>query len=113
MIFITGPLYAGKRDAAAKLLGCSLSELPGRAVWDVQFLAAEETDLEALAERLSRYEAVIATEVGGGVIPLDPFERRARERAGRLAILLAARADTVVRVLCGIPLMIKGEAPCV
>ena len=38
-------------------------------------------------------------------------ERAARERAGRLCCLLAERADTVVRVFCGIPKVIKGELP--
>ena len=42
-------------------------------------------------------------------MPLDPAEREARERAGRLACLLAARADVVVRVFCGIPKVLKGE----
>ena len=50
-----------------------------------------------------------ASELGGGVVPVDPREREARERAGRLACLLAARADTVIRVFCGIPKVLKGE----
>ena len=53
---------------------------------------------------------MIAAEVGGGVVPADPDERRKREAAGRLACLLAARADTVIRVCCGIPRLLKGEA---
>lgn len=36
----------------------------------------------------------------------------AREAAGRLACLLAQRADTVVRVYCGLPQVLKGEPPC-
>lgn len=109
MIFITGPLYSGKRDTACRLLGCGREELADRAVWDVQALAAEREDLEALAEELSRYEAVIAVEVGGGVVPMDPAERKAREAAGRLSCLLARRAERVVRVFCGLPVVLKGE----
>ena len=109
MIFVTGPLYSGKRAWAQKLLGCSEQELPARAVWDVQELAADAPDLPALADRLAQYEVVIATEVGAGVVPADPAERAAREAAGRLACLLAARADRVVRVFCGLPLALKGE----
>ena len=111
MIFMFGPLWSGKRAAAKAILRCDDAELARRAVWDAQELAGEEADLEALAERLSRYDAVIATEVGGGVVPIDPAERAARERAGRLNCLLAARADAVVRVFCGIPMVIKGELP--
>lgn len=108
MILIVGPLFSGKRAYAMEALGCGEEELSRRAVWDAQELAAGCGDLPALAERLSRYDAVIATEVGGGVVPADPDERAAREAAGRLTCLLAARADTVVRVFCGIPTVLKG-----
>ena len=66
-------------------------------------------DLRELADRLSRREIVIATEIGGGLIPMDPTERMKREAAGRLSCLLAERADTVVRVCCGLPQFLKGE----
>ena len=65
--------------------------------------------LRSLADRLSQKEVVIATETGCGVIPLDPRERRNREAAGRLSCLLAERAETVVRVCCGIPQVLKGS----
>lgn len=111
-MFITGPLFAGKRNYAAKALGLTEEELARRAVWDVQDLAAEAEDLYALAAELAEREIVIATEVGGGVVPVDPAERAGREAAGRLACLLAERADTVIRVVCGLPQALKGEAPC-
>lgn len=111
MIFLFGPLWSGKRAVAKTLLRCDDAALARRAVWDVQELARARTDMEALADELARYEVVIATEVGGGVVPTDAQERAARERAGRLNCLLAARADAVVRVLCGIPKLIKGELP--
>ena len=65
--------------------------------------------LRSLADRLSQKEVVIATETGCGVIPLDPRERRNREAAGRLSCLLAERAETVVRICCGIPQVLKGS----
>lgn len=112
MIFVTGPLMAGKRDYIRAALGLSPEEFARRAVWDVQTLAAEAPDLNALAEALSAREIVIATEVGGGLVPMDPAERAAREAAGRLSCLLAERADTVVRVCCGLPQVLKGQLPC-
>ena len=108
MIFITGPLYSGKREYARKILGCEEAELKSRAIWDVQDLAARRRDLEALADELSQYEVVIATEVGGGVVPVDAGERAGREAAGRLSCLLARRAERVVRVFCGLPVVLKG-----
>ena len=112
MIFVTGPLFAGKREWVRRALGLSGEELSARAVWDVQELAARCEDLPALARELEQKEIVIATEVGGGVVPVDPAERLARERAGRLSCLLAQRARVVVRVCCGLPQVLKGELPC-
>lgn len=112
MIFVTGPLFAGKREYIRAALGLSQEELARRAVWDVQSLAARAPDLSALAAELAEREIVIATEIGGGVVPVDAAERAAREAAGRLACLLAERADTVVRVCCGLPQVLKGAPPC-
>ena len=64
---------------------------------------------QGLAAELAQKDVVMAVEVGGGVVPIDPAERAAREAAGRLACLLAQRAETVVRVFCGIPTVLKGE----
>ncbi len=110
MIFVTGPLFAGKRAYIRSALHMSEAEFAEKAVWDVQELA--DGDLNALADRLARHEVVIATEIGGGVVPIDARERAHREAAGRLACMLAARADTVVRVCCGLPQALKGELPC-
>ena len=104
MIFITGPLYSGKRTFAQKL--------PGRRIVDVQELAADAPELDKLADRLvAEYDVILATEVGGGVVPMEAQQRAAREAAGRLACLLAARADCVVQMFCGIPTVLKGELP--
>lgn len=104
MIFITGPLYSGKRTFTGKL--------GGRQIFDVQNLAAQADDLEWLADELAAdYDVVAATEIGGGIVPMDADERRAREAAGRLACLLAARADTVIEMFCGIPTVLKGDMP--
>lgn len=112
MIFVTGPLYAGKREYIRQALGLSQEEFCQRAVWDVQDLAADAADLSALAEQLSQKEIIIATEIGGGVVPIDPKERNAREAAGRLSCMLAQRAETVIRVYCGLAQILKRELPC-
>ena len=112
MIVVTGPLFAGKREYIRQALGLSREEFAEKAVWDVQDLAAKAPNLSTLAEELSQKEIVIATEIGGGVVPIDPAERAAREAAGRLACLLAGCADTVVRVYCGLPQVLKGKLLC-
>lgn len=133
MIFVIGPLFSGKQDYIMQALGWSETDFREKAVRDVQDLAAEAAEaaeaigaaeavevspsplddlqekLRSLADRLSQKEVVIATETGCGVIPLDPQERRDREAAGRLSCLLAECAETVVRVCCGIPQVLKGS----
>lgn len=103
MLFITGPLYSGKRTFAV--------QFGGRQIYEVQDRAAEMAGLQALADELAAYDVVTATEVGGGIVPIDPVERARREAAGRLACLLAARADCVVQMFCGLPTILKGELP--
>ena len=122
MIFVIGPLFSGKQDYIMQALGWSETDFLEKAVRDVQNLAAEAAEavetshsplddlqekLRSLADRLTQKEVVIATETGCGVIPLDPRERRNREAAGRLSCLLAERAETVVRICCGIPQVLK------
>lgn len=107
MILVIGPLYSGKRAFACRLLQCEEQELSRYAVWDVQERAAKTENLEFLADELARWSIVIATEIGAGVVPTDPAERAAREAAGRLNCLLSQRADTVVRVFYGLPLVLK------
>ena len=111
MIFVTGPLFAGKQEYIMQALGWDQDAFERLAVRDVQDLAAHtpEEELPSLADRLAEKKVVIVTEVGGGVVPMDPDERRSRESAGRLSCLLAARADTVIRVCCGLPRVLKGE----
>lgn len=50
---------------------------------------------------------VIADEIGNGIVPFDAFEREYREQTGRAEILLAKKADEVVRIICGIGQKIK------
>lgn len=50
---------------------------------------------------------IISDEVGNGIVPTDAFEREYRERTGRILVELAARAEEVERVICGIGQKIK------
>lgn len=126
MLFVTGPLASGKKDYVMRTFGWDDTAFAANAVENVQELAAQivrkeaetpeknppgtgsaEEQLRGLADRLARKRVVIATEVGGGIVPLDPVERREREAAGRLACMLAERAQTVIRVFCGLPQVLK------
>jgi len=50
---------------------------------------------------------VISQEVGCGLVPVEPEQRRFREAVGRLNCLLAESAETVERVCCGLGMRLK------
>jgi len=109
MIFVTGPLFSGKKEYIKNNYHLSEEQFERLVIDNVQDMVTGATseNLDTLADKLSQYEYVIATEVGGGVVPVDRDERLKREAAGRLAVLLAQRADKVIRVVCGIPQILK------
>lgn len=104
-VYVTGSMASGKREYVLNTLGIPETE----AAFEVQELLREKPDLDVavLAEKLSCCQAITQTEVGAGVIPLAASDREWRERAGRLACLLASRADIVVRMVCGVPIIVR------
>jgi adenosylcobinamide kinase/adenosylcobinamide-phosphate guanylyltransferase len=51
---------------------------------------------------------LVSNEVGMGIVPADPLSRRFRDLAGRLNQRVAARADRVLFMVSGLPLVVKG-----
>ena len=116
MIFVTGPMFSGKEDWVTRTFRWDRETFQRRAVRDAELLVrtdgiADAAELDALADRLAANDVVIASEIGAGVVPADAAERIRRENAGRLACLLAGRADAVVRICCGLPQILKGTVP--
>ena len=126
MHLILGGRYMGKRAYAESLYGpfatvCDLSRDEPESVTDaavvinlqdgVRTLLLRGSDVraffEARVERLRRC-VLIGDEIGGGIVPLDPFERRWRDETGLLYQFLAQEAETVDRVWAGIPVRMKG-----
>ncbi|MDO5444414.1 MAG: bifunctional adenosylcobinamide kinase/adenosylcobinamide-phosphate guanylyltransferase [Eubacteriales bacterium] len=117
MILVVGSEGSGKREYVKSLgyrdeeLSCSITgDKPVLYHLEKLVFADPEGTDGLLADALKK-EVVICSEVGSGVIPALYSERVGREATGRLCILLAREADAVVRMVCGIPQVIKGEAP--
>lgn len=116
MILIIGGLASGKRDYVKNTYGYQDKDmadaaLDGRPViFNLQDLVAEQLETyNALLPELLKKKIIICNEIGSGVVPVDKKERGVREATGRLCTELAARAEKVVRVFCGIPQVIKDE----
>lgn len=77
---------------------------------DEKVECTEKTKIKEAAllfEQLKDKKVVTVNEVGSGVIPAGRAERVGRETSGRLSVLLAKEAEQVVRMVCGIPVVIK------
>ena len=131
MILITGGTSSGKatfaRSLAAQHGWCeenvafNVEELLWGQVESVGQIApagddaAGHADRKALSatpeliERLAAKAIVTCSEVGAGVVPIDAQERAWREAVGRMSCELASQAEVVVRMVCGIPVVLKGE----
>jgi adenosyl cobinamide kinase/adenosyl cobinamide phosphate guanylyltransferase len=61
--------------------------------------------------RANRYKGriIICDDISQGVVPMDTTERAWREGVGRTMVKVAKQADKVVRVFCGIPVVLKDE----
>lgn len=68
-------------------------------------------DLLAALDRCTARVVIVTNEVGQGVVPDTKLGRLFRGAQGALNQRLAARADSVIAVLAGIPVTIKGAAP--
>ena len=82
-------------------------------LWLTNVMLAErdvEAECAALAGVLSRPRgpwAVVSNEVGLGIVPDNALARRFRDEAGRFNQTVAAKADHVVFMVAGLPMVVK------
>ena len=123
MIFVFGGAYQGKTEYALKEFGlvsvCDVSEsgepdftkdiITGLDGFAARLSAAGEEPAAWFEARRSQWEdkVLVGTDISQGVVPVDKTLRAAREANGRLMIYLAAEAEQVHRVFCGIGKRIK------
>ena len=115
MVIVVGGYASGKRTYVKSLgyedVDMSDGVLDERQVLlnlqDLIAAASGDVQPEALAQSVADKEVVTCCEVGNGIVPLDPDERAWREQVGRTLNILSERADSVVRMVCGIPVTLK------
>ena len=116
MILILGGAYQGKLTYAAKHYALQNSDIFDLSTGDPDRSYPCFTHLEALTKReqdpekflpLFRDSILISREIGSGIVPMDPAERAWRERHGALVQRIAAQADRVVRIFCGLEEVLK------
>ena len=74
-------------------------------------LMAEETRLFAAFSDCRAPLVVVSNEVGAGIVPDNALARRFRAAQGGCNRRLAARANTVIGVMAGLPFALKGAMP--
>ena len=103
---------AGALDAAAAqaplLVDCVTLWLTNRMLAEAD-IDAETVRLEDALARRTGAVVLVSNEVGYGIVPENALARRFRDAQGWLNQRLAARADRVVLVVAGLPLVVKGS----
>ena len=95
---------AGLRDAV--LVDCLTLWLSNLMLADAD-IEAESARLEDVLTRMAAPVVLVSNEVGSGIVPDNALARRFRDAQGRLNQRIAARADRVVLMVAGLPLVVK------
>ena len=128
MILIIGGAYQGKLDYAIKLTGLERDAFVDGSVCSLEDMVAAKgvinfheyvrrrlqqdgtQDGRALAKEIIENNpdlVVVSNELGYGIVPVNKFDRLWRETTGRVCTELAAYAQEVHRVVCGLGIVLK------
>ena len=124
MILIIGGAFQGKKDYALKNFDISENEIyksgsindisSHKLVTDyhiiIKKMMQQNIDPVAFTKTLClecKDTVIIMDEIGCGIIPMDRCEREWRETVGRCGCILARNAEKVIRMICGIPVILK------
>lgn len=72
--------------------------------------AAEGLSSDEIVKKLMPHiknAVVISREIGCGIVPMEPAERLYRETHGAVLRALASDSDSVTRIFCGLPEVLK------
>lgn len=126
MILYLGGAYQGKSRTAARahhltsrdFYRCRREEQPfvpaqrcicGLHLWALGAAERKEDFVELLSPLLPelRDKILLCDDITGGIVPVDPVERRWREELGKALQRLATESDEVWQVFAGLPMKLK------
>lgn len=112
-ILVIGPENAGKKDYVATL-GYGPQDMSDDLYADcpvllnLQNILLKQPEITPeLIELLKQKKVIVCNEVGSGIIPVSKELTQARVLTGTVCSRLAQEASKVIRVLCGIPTILK------
>ena len=125
MIMITGGIHQGKTAYAMRKIGLAESDIADGAdcnfdaLKNVRCILNYHDIVKRLGDRSVTFTeelcrsnpdaVIIINEIGCGIVPIEKSERIWRENVGRCGCIIAANSEKVIRIVCGIPDIIKGE----
>ena len=126
MKLITGGANQGKLDYAKKKYNlnntdvcsgrefCLSNNLNVKCIYDYQLLVKKiikqgEDPIAYTKQLICKYPGIIIiiNEIGSGIIPIDKENRFWREQVGKAGCIIAENAESVERIVCGIPQVLK------
>jgi adenosylcobinamide kinase / adenosylcobinamide-phosphate guanylyltransferase len=113
-LWLTNRMLAlsGMGELAADASPCTADDIvphtdPYAAIEDV--IDGEFDTFAAALDGHAGAAVVVSNEVGLAIVPANALARRFRDLQGRLNARLAARADRVILMVAGLPLVLKGS----
>jgi len=102
------PAIANAPPAATVLVDC-LTLWLNNLMFKKRDIEVETQRLETALGARKAPAVLVSNEVGSGIVPENADARRFRDLQGRLNQRIAARADRVVLLVAGLPLVLKGQ----
>ena len=99
---------AGAPASAAVLVDC-LTLWLNNLMFNKRDVDGETLRLETALAARQAPTVLVSNEVGSGIVPDNTEARRFRDLQGRLNQRIAARADHVVLLVAGLPMVVKGQ----
>ena len=107
---LAGAVRQGARTENVLLVDCLTLWLTNRMLGE----GDEDKACDELAELVPGLPGLtifVSNEVGSGIVPDNSLGRRFRDAQGRLNQMMAAACDSVVLVVAGLPMILKGDRP--